>query len=76
MDLVITFLGLEKEYERSPRDFVYWCLRKRGLLERLVTLIEATYQGSELTLREITIWLPKKFQKLDIFWKILAIFFF
>ena len=44
-DLFLAFVDLEKAYGRVPRDLVYWCLRRRGVPEKLVTLVEATYHG-------------------------------
>ena len=42
-DLFITFVDLEKAYDRVPRDLVYWCLRKCNVPEKLVRMVEATY---------------------------------
>ena len=30
-DLFLTFVDLEKAYDKVPRDLVYWCLRRRGV---------------------------------------------
>ena len=45
-DLFLTFVDLEKAYDRVPMDLVYWCLRRRGAPEKLVRLVEATYHGA------------------------------
>ena len=50
-DLFLTFVDLEKEYDRVPRDLVYWCLRRRGVPEKLVSLVEATYHGTSTVVR-------------------------
>ena len=45
-DLFLTFVDLEKAHDRVPMDLVYWCLRRRGVPEKLVRLVEATYHGA------------------------------
>ena len=55
-DLFLTFVVLEKAYDRVPRDLVYWCLRRRGVREKLVRLVlvrlvEATYHGASTVVR-------------------------
>ena len=49
--MFLTFIDLEKAYERVPRDLVYWCLRRRGVPEKLVGLVEATYRGASTVVR-------------------------
>ena len=41
--MFITFVELDKAYDRVLRDLVYWCLRRRGVPEKLVRLVEATW---------------------------------
>ena len=41
-DLFLTFVDLEKAYDRVPMDLVYLCLRRRGVPEKLVRLVETT----------------------------------
>ena len=41
-DLFFTFVDLENAYDK---DLVYWCLM-RGVPEKLVRLVEATYHGA------------------------------
>ena len=50
-DLFLTFVDLENAYDRVPRDLVYWCLRSRGVPEKLVRLVEATYHGTSKVVR-------------------------
>ena len=50
-DLFFTFVDLEKAYDRVPRDLVYWCLQRRGVPEKLVRLVEATYHGASTVVR-------------------------
>ncbi|XP_064115167.1 uncharacterized protein LOC135221285 [Macrobrachium nipponense] len=42
--LFCAFLDLEKAYDRIPREVMFWCLRKRKGLEKLVRLVEMMYQ--------------------------------
>ena len=39
--MYVAFLDLEKAYDRLPRDVVYWCLKNRGVLEKMVNLVKA-----------------------------------
>ena len=50
-DLFVTFIDFEKAYDRVPRDLVYWCLRRRGVPEKLLRLVEATYHGASAVVR-------------------------
>ena len=47
----VAFLDLEKAYDRVPRDVVYWCLRKRGVPEKMVNLAKATYDQVKIKVR-------------------------
>ena len=40
-----------KAYDRVPREAVYWCLRKRGVSEKLVRGVTALYQDSRTTVQ-------------------------
>ena len=50
-DLFLTFVDLEKVYDRVPRNLVYWWLRRRGVPEKLVRLVEATHHGASTAVR-------------------------
>ena len=50
-DLLFAFVDLEKAYDRIPREVVYWCLRKRRVPERLISLVKATYANSRTVVR-------------------------
>ena len=48
---VIYVRRFEKVYDRVPRDLLYWCISKRDVPEKLVRLVEATYQGASTVVR-------------------------
>ena len=45
------FVDLEKAYDRVPREVLYWCLRKRGVSEKMVSSDDratcSLYEGGE-----------------------------
>ena len=49
----MAFLDLEKEYDRVPREMVYCSLRKKGVTEYLVKMVEATYKGARTKVRTV-----------------------
>ena len=45
------FVDLEKAYDRIPNEVMYWCLRRRGIPEKLVRLVMETYKESKTAVR-------------------------
>jgi len=50
-NLYFAFVDLEKAYDRVPRDLVYWSLRKKGITEKTIRVIKATYHRARTTIR-------------------------
>ena len=46
-ELHMVFVDLEKAYDRVPRDLIWWCLRKKGVPEGYVTIIQYVYKDCE-----------------------------
>ena len=46
-ELHMVFVDLEKAYDRVPREFIWWCLRKKGVPEGNVTITQDTYNDCE-----------------------------
>ena len=47
----ITFADLEKAYDRVPREELWYCMRKSGIVEKYVQLVQDMYEGSETVVR-------------------------
>ena len=61
--IVITFLDLEKAYDRVDRDAVWNVLRLYGISGRLLQGVKSLYVGSKACLRvgnEVSGWLPMR----------------
>ena len=43
--LYMTFVGLEKAFDRVPRDVICWVMRKLGIDEWLVRLVQSMYKN-------------------------------
>ena len=53
-ELYHVFVDLEKAYDRVPRDVIYWALRKKGATEKIVRVIEATYENAQTAVKTKT----------------------
>ena len=43
--LYMAFVDLEKAFDRVPRDVIWWAMRKLGIDEWLVRLVQSMYEG-------------------------------
>ena len=46
-ELYIAFVDLEKAYDGVPREEIYWCLRKRGVSEKIVREMKVLLPGQQ-----------------------------
>ena len=45
------FVDLEKAYDRIPWEELWYCMRKSGIVEKYVQLVQDMYEGSETVVR-------------------------
>ena len=50
-ELHCVFVDLEKAYDKVPREEVWYCMRKSGLAEKYVTIVQDMYDGSTTAVR-------------------------
>ena len=49
--LYLAFVDLEKAFDRVPRDVIWWAMRKLGIDEWLVCLVQSTYKDVRSRIR-------------------------
>ena len=50
-ELHCVFMDLEKAYDRVPWEELWYCMRKSGIVEKYVQLVQDMYEGSETVVR-------------------------
>ena len=50
-ELHCVFVDLEKAYDRVPQEELWYCMRKSGMAEKYVRLVQDMYEESETVVR-------------------------
>ena len=50
-ELHCVFVDLEKAYDRVPREELWYCMKKSGIVEKYVRLLQDMHEGSETVVR-------------------------
>ena len=64
IELHCVFVDLEKAYDWVPHEELWYCMRKSGIAEKYVRLVQDMYEGSE-TVVWCAVGTTKKFQDQD-----------
>ena len=51
MRATLCIRGLEKAYDKVPREELWYCMRKSGIVEKYVRLLQDMYEKSETVVR-------------------------
>ena len=51
--LYMAFIDLEKAFDRVPQDVIWWAMRKQGIDEWLVRLVQSMYKDVRSRVREV-----------------------
>ncbi len=46
-DLHMLCVDLENAFDRIPRDLIWWCLKKKGVPEEYVNIVQDMYRSSK-----------------------------
>ena len=50
-ELHCVFVNLEKTFDRVPREELWYCMRKSGMAEKYVRLVQNMYEGNKIVVR-------------------------
>ena len=50
-ELYCVFVHLKKAYNRVPREELWYCMRKSGIVEKYMRLVQDMYEESETVVR-------------------------
>ena len=59
--LYCVFVDLEKAYDRVPKEEMWYCMRKSGMAEKYVQIVQDMYEGSE-TVEKCAVGTTKSFK--------------